>query len=338
MKRFYPLLLILLFSGSSMFAINPDSLSVKQILKSNEQTFATIYSNFHSSISEGNNPSGMEITRAYLGYKKHLSKNVYAKVNLDIGSPNDESQYALLRRFAYFKNAYVAYEDERLTANFGIIGLHQFKIQENFWGHRYIYKNVIDEHKLGYSADIGASISYKFLKWLSADFTFMNGEGYTHLQTDNTYKVGLGVTLKPVKGLILRIYGDYEEKDVSYYSLTGFVGYRFTKNIKAGFEYNQTENYRYLKDHQREAWSAYFSWDFWKHFQLFGRFDKITSNILESEELPWALAKDGSAVITGLQYAPIKGLRMALNYQDWYPYASNEENEAFIYLNFEIKL
>ncbi len=330
-------ILLLLFNISSIRAALPDSLNLKKLIYGNEQAFATIYANFHSSISEGNNPSAMEISRAYFGYKKHLSDRFYAKVNLDIGSPNDESQYALLRRFAYFKNAYIAYEFNGLKANFGIIGLHQFNIQEKFWGHRYIYKNIIDEHKLGASADIGTSISYDFTSWFAADFTFMNGEGYTHLQTDNTYKVGLGLTFKPINGLIIRLYGDYEEKSVDYYSYTAFLGYNFTKTIKAGIEYNSTQNYKYIENHNREAWSAYASWGFIKDFQLFGRYDKISSNILDGESKPWALANDGSAIIAGIQYQLVKGLRASINYQDWYPSAANENNEAFIYLNFEIK-
>jgi len=84
--------------------------------------------------------------------------------------------------------------------------------------------------------------------------------------------------------------------------------------------------------------STYASWDFNEKFQIFGRYDFVTSNILEGEDVPWDLATDGSSVIVGIQYRPISKVKIALNYQDWYPYAANESNLAFIFLNFEFRV
>jgi hypothetical protein len=55
-----------------------------------------------------------------------------------------------------------------------------------------------------------------------------------------------------------------------------------------------------------------------------------------NEENPWNLAKDGSAIIAGIEYSPIKYLKLALNYQDWVPWAENIKNVQFIFLNLEI--
>ena len=53
---------------------------------------------------------------------------------------------------------------------------------------------------------------------------------------------------------------------------------------------------------------------------------------------PWDLEQDGSTITGGVEYSPIRQVKIALNYQDWVPYALNLNNEAYIYLNFEYKL
>jgi hypothetical protein len=55
-------------------------------------------------------------------------------------------------------------------------------------------------------------------------------------------------------------------------------------------------------------------------------------------EKPWNLQEDGSAIISGIQYTPIKHVKIALNYQDWVPYAANMDNESYVFLNLEIAL
>ncbi len=64
----------------------------------------------------------------------------------------------------------------------------------------------------------------------------------------------------------------------------------------------------------------------------------MESNILEGETYPWHLAGDGTALIAGVQFRPIKNIKAALNYQDWYPWAANLQGGGFIYLNLEVKM
>ena len=56
----------------------------------------------------------------------------------------------------------------------------------------------------------------------------------------------------------------------------------------------------------------------------------------EGNEMPWNLAKDGSAVVAGLEYKMNKYFTASLNYQDWQPYAKNGEYTSAVYLNLEI--
>lgn len=305
---------------------------------SNGKPIGLVFADFYTGISQGSNPSAFEIKRAYLGYEFDLGGNFNSKIQLDIGSPDDASNYSLLRRFAYFKDAYLEYKKNKLNIKFGIIPLQQFKIQENIWAHRYIYKSILDEHSLGSSADLGTSVNYAAASNLEFDLTLMNGEGYSNLQTDYSYKAGLGATLKPWKGLIFRMYVDGITKSETQWLLVSFVGYEIKDKFLAGFEYDVKLNNKFEENHSIDALSGYASWHFADKFQVFGRYDFLVSNQLAGEERPWNLENDGSAIIAGVEYRPVSKVRLALDYQDWFPYAGNAENHSFLFLNLEFRV
>jgi len=325
------LMLLISFNAYSQDAANED-------FKPHGKPILKIFTNFHSSISEGLDNSGFEIRRAYFGYQYNLSKNFEIALKLDIGSPNDASEYSLLRRFAYFKNAYVKYKWNKLSTQFGIIDVFQFEIQEKYWAHRYINKSFMDKYKFGPKADLGWNISYKFSDLISADFGFYNGEGYTKLQTDNAFKGGMGISVFPVKGLILRAYGDMIKKGVYRKTISGFMGYKFKDKFIGGVEYNYQFNFNYQEGQDKYGYSVYGSYYLFKKWQLFARFDQVYSNIPEGDEQPWDLERDGSAITGGVEFSPIKQVKIALNYQDWVPYAENLNTAAYIFLNFEYKM
>ena len=87
------------------------------------------------------------------------------------------------------------------TLNAGLITTTQFKVQEDFWGKRYVMKSFQDEYKFGSSADLGGFGSLQFNKVVSADVILANGEGYKKVQVKDGLQYGAGVTLTPVKSL-----------------------------------------------------------------------------------------------------------------------------------------
>lgn len=298
---------------------------------------ANVFSNFHVHLNSTELESAFEVQRAYFGYTYRMSENFTAILKLDIGSPNQTSQYDLLKRYAYFKNAGLVYHKNKLTLSFGLIDLFQFKIQDHIWAHRYIYQSFQDLYKFGSSADLGLSAEYKMNDYFSADFSVMNGEGYNQLQTDNAYKSALGLTIFPVKNVIVRLYADYIEKDEIQTTWSSFIAYDFNKKATIGIEYNLKLNYNYNIDQKLSGISTYASYEISKMVQIFGRFDKLWSNKIEGEPYQWNINKDGSAIIGGIQVTPIKNIRIAINYQDWVPYANNIENEYSLYFNLEFK-
>ncbi|MGE0089719.1 MAG: hypothetical protein AB7S50_09635 [Bacteroidales bacterium] len=296
-----------------------------------------VFSNFHMQLNSPELESAFEVQRAYFGYTYQMSENFTAILKLDIGSPNQTSQYDLLKRYAYFKNAGLVYHKNKLTLSFGLIDLFQFKVQERFWNHRYIYQSFQDLYKFGNSADLGFSAEYKMNDFLSGDFSVMNGEGYNQLQTDNAYKSALGISVFPLKNLTIRLYADYMEKDEIQTTWSSFVAYDFNHKASIGIEYNIKLNYNYTIDQNLSGISMYASYEISKMVQLFGRFDKLWSNKISGEPYQWNINKDGSAIIGGVQVTPIKNILIAINYQDWVPYANNIENEYYLYCNLEFK-
>lgn len=324
---------VLLLYPDSVFA------QTNEEFKPYGRAFGRIFANYHAGINEeSSSDQGFELVRAYLGYEHFLSNEFSAKINLDIGSPNDLSEYSKIRRYAYFKNAYVQYKKSDLTVQFGLISLKQFELQEKIWERRYLKKSFADEFKIGSSADLGMMVSYNFNKRLGADFTVMNGEGYSSLQADDKYKYGLGATFNASKSFLIRGYVDFIKDEVAQTTPVLFLSYTYKGNFNIAGEYNYQYNNNFKSGQDLYGYSVFSKYNLNKQFQLFARFDKLQSNTLLGKTAPWQLSKDGSMVIGGIQYAPVKGIKIALDYQDWYPWAANLSNKSFIYLDLEVSL
>lgn len=298
-----------------------------------------IFANFHKGITEvSSDESAFELVRAYLGYEHFISPEYSARITLDIGSPDDISPFSRIRRYAYFKYAYGQYAKNNLVVDFGLIGTQQFKLQEKLWERRYMKKAFADEYKFGPSADLGSMIGYKFNKSFEADFTVMNGEGYSKLQLDDKFKYGLGLTWNFRESLINRVYVDFMNTDVEQTTYTWVTSYTHKKNLNVVFEYNYQKNHNITAGRDLYGYSIYGKYNINPRFQLFARYDMLNSNIPDGANNPWHLAEDGSTLISGLQFSPVKGIKMALNYQDWVPHAVNMPTRSFIYLDMEIRL
>jgi len=301
--------------------------------------FATIYANFHGGITgSATDEAAFELVRGYLGYEYQLSPDFYAKINVDVGSPDDLSPVSRIRRYAYFKNAFLRYSKQQLEIEFGLISLKQFKLQEDVWERRYLMKTLADEYRLGSSADLGVNFHYEFTPKIDADFTIMNGEGYSSLQMDDIFKYSLGSTFRFPRNFTSRVVYDIMHNEISETTLLFFTSYDFRKKWNIAAEFILRQNDAWKTNHDIYGLSVYGKYNLNSKYQLFARYDKIESNILEGETLPWHLANDGTALVAGLQFRPINKITMALNYHDWYPWAANMQGGGFIFLDLEVKM
>lgn len=296
-----------------------------------------VYADFYKGLNEADNSTAFEVSRVYLGYKGAISEHFSAEVKLDIGSPEDLSEYSLIKRYAYFKTASLSYEKKKLKLVFGLLGMSQFSIQEKDWGYRYILKSFMDEYSYGPSADMGFSAFYKFNSFIEADLTISNGEGYKSLQSDNSYKTALGINLYPLPKTTIRFYYDLLEKDVCQQVFSSYIAYK-SDDYRIGAEYNLMMNKSYIANRNQQGISLYGTYNINNKWAVFGRHDRLTSNIPDEESQPWNLYDDGTSVIAGIEYRPVEKVKVSCNYQDWYAYAANGDDKRFLFFNLEFKL
>ncbi|MBQ8335908.1 MAG: hypothetical protein IJY44_00055 [Bacteroidaceae bacterium] len=286
-----------------------------------------VFGNFHTGFGAENDDRGFELDRSYFGYEYNFGKGLSAKAVMDIGKSSDVSDY---QRIAYIKNAMVSWKKGRLTLNGGLISTTQFNFQEKFWGYRYIMKSFQDEYKFGSSADLGISVAYKFADWVSADAIIVNGEGYKKIQKNDGLNYGLGVTLTPLKGFQIRVYGGLNEsgeegkKDIA--NLAAFVGYKHAK-FSIGAEYNHMWNAAYTNNADQYGYSAFASVKVAKFADIYARFDDIYS------KNDWNIAKDKSAAILGAQFKLGKYVKIAPNFRMSIPKADGAKNGYYAYVN-----
>jgi hypothetical protein len=298
--------------------------------KPSGKAFMKVYTNYHSTWTNGEANKVFEIQRAYFGYQFQLSEYISGRLTLDVGDPD----FGNFEMTAYLKHAYVQYRKNRITAKIGMIGLHQFKLQEDLWGGRYLYKSYMDEYKFGPSADLGAYVAYDIHKILRVDLTIANGEGFKNLESDSALKYSIGTTIRPLEGLDLRASYDYMGTDSAQQTLAFYAGYSQGK-VAVGAEYNHQLNTNRINGHDRSGVSLYGSYLF-KRIRLFGRYDLLSSPTLSTDTDPWNYANDGQLVIAGVEFRPLKGLIITPNYQAWMP-ADKSGVSHSAYLSLEIK-
>ena len=318
---------------SMCIILNSFAQNEKESFKPSGKVFVRVFSNFNTTITNGKTASAFVLDRAYLGYDFNLSENFSGKVNFDIGNPGNGSS---LEMTAFIKNAYLKYTLDKFSVSFGMIPTTQFELQERVWGYRYIEKSFQDDYKIGSSADLGISASYTFTNWLSADVIAINGEGYKKIQADNKFKTGLGLTLTPIKGLTARGYFDVMGKDSTQSTLVGFLGYEFAKGA-IGAEYNLQNNFGYGKGKDLSGTSVYATVIPFKNIKLFGRYDYVTSTKLIGKTDNWNLSKDGSLIIAGIEFQPVKGVRISPNYRLWTPADKQKSPVNSFFISCDIK-
>ncbi len=252
---------------------------------------------------------GFELDRSYLGYQYDFVNGLSFKVVADVGASKSVSDY---QRIFYLKNAQVSWKYKNMTLTGGLISTTQFNLQEKQWGYRYILKSFQDLNKYGSSADLGLSVAYKFTNWFSADAIIVTGDGYKKLQVDNGFNYGLGLTFTPVKGLTMRLYGGYNQKNADgekdAINAVAFMGYK-NERFSLNAEYNMIWNADYKQDANKSGLSVYSSVKATSFLDVFARYDDMFSTN------DWNLANDNHLVLVGAQFKCGKYVKLAPNFR-----------------------
>lgn len=340
MKRFYFIISIVILSINSAFA--QDSLAFKPSGK----IIARSFLDYSTGFGEVNDERGFDLTRAFLGYSYKFSKTLQGQVIID-GASGKTSTDGLE---VYVRNAFVNWNDKGFNINVGLTGLMQFSIQENYWMHRYVMKSFQDLNKMAPSVDMGVTAEYAFNSYISADLSLTNGEGYKKIKKDNSMRYAAGISLHPIKNTIFRIYADIYNDDKSQrdalpagvtsveykdqYTLSLFAGYQ-NENISFGAEYNKVYNKGFIDKKDYYGYSFYTSAKLAPKWRTFARYDLMDSSKPSTFTSAWN-DLDGQLMMVGVEFKPVKQLKIAPNFRNLNK--DRSKAEQYLYINIEFSL
>jgi hypothetical protein len=324
MKKNLPVLLVLL-------CIFHNSLS--QLVENTGKPIAEIFTDFHYNLKDTTKTTGFGLNRAHFGYTYLPGNNFSATIMVNIGSPDELPAGATPRRYAYFKEASLSWSKDKLNISFGITKTRIYDYQQKFWGKRYIADTFQSLNGYGFVADLGLAVDYRINDILKADFTLMNGKGYSQIQLDNSLKTSVGLTITPGNNWASRIYGDITRRGGLWQStLIWFAGYK-NDLITIGAEYSFKSNLDLVGGHNSWGISGTGGINILKNTELFVRYDYLTSVTVPGEITEWNYLKDGSLAIYGIQYSFTENIKLALDYQGIYPYDTGISNSEALYVN-----
>lgn len=348
MNKKFNFLLVAALATISMTAFAQEKPAEPEF-KPSGKTEGLIFTNWHTDLTEkATQTNAFDVTRVYFGYKYAFSEKISGRILLDAERSNDISSAVADTTTGkvtfskttgaltpFVKYAYLQIENilPKTTLELGMHGTRMFKVQEDFFGYRYIAKELADEKKFSSSADLGATATIKPIDKLKVSLFALQGEGFKKPQDafgKNKYGVALEIT--PIKSITLVAYADNMAVDTienqSTYAV--FAGYKHEK-FRLAYGYDFQKNVAGKKDNNLSGMSVYGAASVTKKAELFARFSELSSNNNFNG------AADGKIYIAGLQYSLIKGVKTALNYQGFQSAATGAVRNHMVYLNFELR-
>lgn len=325
MKKTLFLTLLILFTASS-------SLMFGQL--SGGKPIAEIFTDFHYVLSgSGSSTSGFGLTRAYFGYNYAFDEKFSSIIMINLGSPDDLGAGSKSRRYAFLREVSISYKAGNLNLSMGMIGTRLYTFQQKFWGKRYVADTYQSLNGYGFVADLGIAADYKINDFISVDFTFMNGEGYSSLQLDNNLKPSFGITITPIKQIAIRLYSDFLRKDGLWQNTyIGFAGFK-SENLYIGGEISYKSHLELVNGHHAWGFSSTAGISLTKKTEFFTRYDYSTSVIVPGDAVEWNYQKDGSFLVAGIQHTFNSSVKIALDYQSYYPVDLNKSITDIIFIN-----
>jgi hypothetical protein len=288
--------------------------------------------------------SGFDMTRAFLGYKYQITSALEAQVIIDGAAGTKDKRFD-----PYIRNAFIKWSDKGFDIHMGLTGLLQFSIQEKYWKHRYVLKSFQDLNSMAPSVDLGVITAYRFNKYISADISLTNGEGYKKISKDNSYRTAIGLSLHPIENSIFRIYGDIYNKtdkmlssppegiaDANFdhqYTLSLFAGYQVSA-FSAGMEFNKVFNKNFIGELDYYGYSFYTSIKILPKWRVFARYDWMDSTSPVGLAEPWN--EDNQLIMGGIEYQPLKQLKVAPNFRNTNPTTGKSEQALFVNVEFNL--
>lgn len=177
-----------------------------------------------------------ELRRIYLGYDYVFSDKFSSQFLLE----GNDRILTSARLGIFIKAAFIewkAFDNASFVIGMIPTPTWSWSLNEKAWNYRSIEKTILDMRGLGNASDLGVATRGKFDKAGNYGFDFMIGNGNGQKPEINKFKKYYGTLFaKPVKGLSLEAYGDYEPNsgDRNKTTFRGFASYQYKKfNIGA---------------------------------------------------------------------------------------------------------
>jgi len=293
-----------------------------------------IFTDFHYISGDTSKTTGFGINRAHLGYNYTPEGDFSATIMINIGTPGDMLRGTLPKRYAYFREASVAYTKDKLTINFGMVNTRIFDFQQRFWGKRYLGTEFQALYEYGTVADLGVVVDYRISDLLKFDISILNGEGYTNIQVDNSLRTAAGILITP-GSVAIRLYGDVMKKSgVLQTTLITFAGWK-TDLFSIGGEFSYKTNIDPVNGLDTWGLSATGSVFINNKNELFARMDYIGSvpgTVINND-----LNKYTTYFIGGIQHNFTQNLKISLNYRRTNPILAEKKPHNALFINAAFK-
>lgn len=296
--------------------------------------FGLLFTNYHTTFNGDDNYSAFEVTRSYFGYDFSFSKEFTSRIMYDGTTEviNGKTIYS-----GYLRNAYLQYDNKKFMIQGGLIGSEQISMMEKIWGYRYVTKPPIDYSGMIQAADLGLATKVYAAEFLTLDLSVTNGRGFKDLASNGTYKMAAGFTLTPAENMIVRGFYDMMGPSGRMQRTASIVAAWMGPKFNAGAEYFRQDNASMTDGQNYSGISLFTKVPVAEKVRLFARFDNISSVIMDGDEDPWNLNRDGSYIFAGIDFLPVRNVRISPNLNLFLPSDSGRDNVSTIGLNIEAK-
>jgi hypothetical protein len=173
----------------------------------------------------------------------------------------------------------------------------------------------------------------------SLNSAFTDGENHTKFDVTRAY---LGYNYNFTKNLSGRIVYDAANPTVGKLQFTGMLKFAYLKYQTDKWTisgvYNYQKNNNMMAGHDYQVLSFNGSIPVKDKIKIFGRFDYLYSETVETEEDPWNQAKDGRLYLIGIDIAIATGIHISPNYQGWQPAGTDMPFISRLSLSLDLKI
>ncbi len=296
--------------------------------------FGMLFANYHTTFEGGENNAAFEVTRSFLGFDYLFSEKLSTRIMYDGTTEviNGKTIYS-----AYLRNAFIQYDDGRVLIRGGLIGIEQISVTEKIWGYRFLARPPIDYAGMIQVADLGVMTKFNAGEKVTFDLALINGRGFKDLASNGTVKFTAGASLMPVENFIIRAYYDLMGPSGRMQRTASIIAAWTGPDFTAGAEYMRQNNHLKIDGNNYSGLSLFTRVRLADRVVLFARYDNIGSVIPEEETEPWNIDRDGSYLFAGIEFSPVRNIRISPNFMGYIPASDGSDLVSTIGLNIEAK-